>query len=62
MQKYTEPSEPTAEMLWELTEKIVVHAPDKSSGHQVQRIDIHYGFIGGDFSPEYGEAGRGILT
>ena len=27
-------------------EKIVVHAPDKSSGHRTQQIDIHYNFIG----------------
>ena len=35
-------------------EKIVVHAPDKSSGHRVQRIDVHYNFIGEiDFSQEF---------
>lgn len=27
---------------------------DKSSGHRIQRIDVHYNFIGEiDFSPEY---------
>ncbi|WP_368044026.1 DUF4368 domain-containing protein [uncultured Oscillibacter sp.] len=31
-----------------------VHAPDKSSGHRTQRIDLHYNFIREiDFSPEY---------
>ena len=25
-------------------EKIVVHAPDKSSGHRTQEIEIHYRF------------------
>ncbi len=25
-------------------EKIVVHAPDKSSGHRTQQIDIYYRF------------------
>ncbi|WP_302620062.1 DUF4368 domain-containing protein, partial [uncultured Oscillibacter sp.] len=34
--------------------RMVVHAPDKSSGHRVQRIDVHYTFIGEiDLSPEY---------
>ena len=28
----------------ELIEKIVVHAPDKSSGHRTQEIDIYYRF------------------
>lgn len=28
----------------ELIERIVVHAPDKSSGHRVQQIDIYYRF------------------
>lgn len=30
--------------LHELIEKIVVHAPDKSSGHREQQIDIYYRF------------------
>lgn len=60
VRKYTEPSELTPEMLRELVEKVVVHAPDKSSGHRVQRIDVYYNFIGEvDFSPEYVETGRG---
>lgn len=28
----------------ELIERIVIHAPDKSSGHRVQQIDIYYRF------------------
>ena len=28
----------------ELIEKIIVHAPDKSSGHRTQEIGIHYRF------------------
>ncbi len=41
-------------VLREFVEKVVVHAPDKSRGHRVQHIDIHYKFIGEiDFSPEY---------
>ncbi len=54
VRKYTAPTELTPAMLREFVEKIVVHAPDKSSGHRVQQIDIYYNFIGeNDFSPEY---------
>lgn len=28
----------------EFIEKIVVHAPDKSSGHRRQQVDIYYRF------------------
>lgn len=54
VKKYTEPTELTPLLLREFVEKIVVHAPDKSSGHRVQQIDVHYNFIGEiDLSPEY---------
>ena len=54
VKKYTEPAELTPAILREFVEKVVVHAPDKSSGHRVQRIDVHYTFIGEiDLSPEY---------
>ena len=54
VRKYTEPTALTPVMLRELVEKVVVHAPDKSSGHRVQRIDVHYYQIGEiDLSPEY---------
>lgn len=54
VRKYTEPTELTPVMLRELVEKVIVHAPDKSSGHRVQRIDVHYYQIGEiDLSPEY---------
>ena len=54
VRKYTQPEKLTAAMLRELVEKVVVYAPDKSSGHRVQRIDVYYTFIGKiDFSPEY---------
>ncbi len=53
VKKYTEPTELTPALLHEFVHKIVVHAPDKSSGHCVQRIDVHYNFIGEiDLSPE----------
>ncbi len=54
VKKYTEPTELTLAILREFVEKVVVHAPDKSSGRRVQRIDVHYAFIGAiDLSPEY---------
>ena len=53
VKKYTEPTELTPALLREFVEKVVVHAPDKSSGHHVHRIDVHYTFIGGiDLPPE----------
>lgn len=42
VKKYTEPTELTPALLREFVEKVVVHAPDKSSGHRTQRIDVHY--------------------
>ncbi len=59
VRKYTAPTELTPALLREFVEKIVVHAPDKSSGHRTQRIDVHYNFIGEiDFSPEYSRVRR----
>ena len=46
VKKYTEPTKLTPALLREFVGRIVVHAPDKSSGHRVQRIDVHYNFIG----------------
>lgn len=42
VRKYTDPEELTAETLNELVDKIIVHAPDKSSGHRRQKIEICY--------------------
>ena len=54
VKRYTEPTELTPQLLHEFVDKIVVHEADKSSGHRIQRIDVHYNFIGEiDFSPEY---------
>ena len=44
VQKYGHITELTPEIMHELIEKIVVHAPDKSSGHRTQEIEIHYRF------------------
>ena len=44
VRKYSEIPKLTPEIMHEFVEKIVVHAPDKSSGHRTQQIDIHFRF------------------
>ena len=44
VQKYEHITELTPEIMHELINKIVVHAPDKSSGHRTQQIEIQYRF------------------
>ena len=44
--KYSQITELTPQILHEFIDKIIVHAPDKSSGRRVVQIDIHYNFIG----------------
>ena len=44
VRKFEHIEELTADIIHEMIEKIVVYAPDKSSGHRVQQIDIHYRF------------------
>ena len=46
VRKYTDPQELTAELLNDLVDKIIVHAPDKSSGHRKQKIEIYYKAVG----------------
>lgn len=46
VRKYTDPETLTAEMVNELIDKIIVHAPDKSSGHRKQKIEIYYKAVG----------------
>lgn len=46
VRSYMEPEALTPDILHEFVEKIVVHAPDKSSGHRTQQVDIHYNFVG----------------
>ncbi len=63
VRKYTNITELTPEIMHELIEKIVVHAPDKSSGHRVQQIDIYYRFniavsTAIADSKEYGKKGK----
>ena len=45
-QRYTDFSELTAVMINEFIEKIIVHAPDKSSGERMQEVEIYLNFIG----------------
>ena len=45
-QKYTDFTELTAPMIHEFVEKILVHAPDRSTGERVQEICIYLNFIG----------------
>ena len=44
--KYTDFSVLTVPMINEFVDKIMVHAPDKSSGERVQEIEIYLNFIG----------------
>ena len=46
VRKYTDPQELTAQMVNDLVGKIIVHAPDKSSGHRKQKIEIYYNAVG----------------
>ena len=46
VRKYTDPQELTSELLNDLVDKIIVHAPDKSSGHRKQKIEIYYNTVG----------------
>jgi hypothetical protein len=46
VQRYTEFTKLTTPMLNEFVEKIVVHEADKSSGRRIQKVDIHFNFIG----------------
>jgi hypothetical protein len=49
--RYTEFTELTTPMLNEFVEKIVVHEADKSSGKRIQKVDIHFNFIGNFVPP-----------
>ena len=44
--KYTDFSVLTAPMIYEFIDKIIVHAPDRSSGEREQEIEIYLKFIG----------------
>ena len=44
--KYTDFTELTPAMLYEFVDRILVHAPDPSSGERVQEVDIYFKFIG----------------
>ena len=44
VRKYEKITKLTPEIMHEMIEKIVVHAPDKSSGRRKQKIEIHFRF------------------
>ncbi len=44
VKKYTEITELSQEILHEFIERIAVHAPDKSSSHITQNIEIYWRF------------------
>ena len=45
MKKYTDLTELPPEILHEFVDRIIVHAPDKSSGRRLQEIEIIYNHI-----------------
>lgn len=51
VRKYVGITELTPTIVNEFVKKIIVHAPDKSSGHRVQKIQIVFNFIG-EFVPQ----------
>lgn len=51
VKKYVGIKELTPTIVNEFIKKIIVHAPDKSSGHRVQKIQIIFNFIG-EFIPQ----------
>lgn len=46
VRKCTDFTELTNQMINEFVEKIIVHAPDKSTGDRIQEVDIYLNFIG----------------
>ena len=46
VRKYTDLTELPPEILREFVDRIIVHAPDKSSGRRLQEIEIIYNHIG----------------
>lgn len=60
VRRYTEVEELTPEIVNEFIQRIEVHAPDKSSGHRQQRVDIIYNFVGQFEPPTEGEEERPI--
>ena len=46
MRKYLDLDELTPAILNDMVKAVYVHAPDKSSGHREQQIDISYALVG----------------
>lgn len=51
IRKYVDIQELTPTIVNEFVKRIIVHAPDKSSGHRRQRVEIVWNFIGGFMFP-----------
>ena len=46
VRKYTRLTELTTLVMNELVERIVIYAPDKSSGKRVQKIEVIFNYVG----------------
>jgi hypothetical protein len=46
VKKYTRITELSTIMLHELVERVEVHAPDKSTGKRLQKVDVYFNFVG----------------
>lgn len=46
IQKYSDLYELTPSVLNELVRAVYVHAPDRTSGHRIQKIEVAYNFVG----------------
>ena len=69
VKRYTDLSVLTTPMILEFVDKIVVYAPDKSSGERMQEVDIYLKFIGkfdvlipGAYARGIGRAGKAAKT
>ena len=49
--KYTDFSVLTTPMIYEFVDKILVHAPDRSTGDRTQEVDIYLKFLGETLQP-----------
>ena len=55
VRKYDDIQTLDAEILRTLVKRIVVHQPDKSSGHRRQQVDVEFTFIGDMLTQSEGE-------
>jgi DNA invertase Pin-like site-specific DNA recombinase len=62
VRKYTKVEELTPTLLHELVERIEIHAPDKSSGKRVQRVEVFFNFVGAIDVAELAKSGKPIVA